>query len=337
MHFVDECDLRVEAGAGGDGAIAFRREKFVPFGGPAGGDGGRGGSVVFVGDPGMNTLYDFQHTPSIRAERGANGGGKDRYGKSGSDREVRVPLGTMCFERASGQMLFEITKPHERVVVARGGRGGRGNKHFTTSVEQAPRRAESGEPGEERELHLELKVLADVGLLGFPNVGKSTLISVVSRARPKIAEYPFTTLVPQLGVVRPGDAGDAPAFVIADIPGLIPGASRGAGLGIQFLKHVERTRLLLHLVTVTDEPGRDPLRDYEQLREELGHFDSDLSQRPEIVALSKSDLPTVRERYPELRGQFAARGVELHLISAATRDGVDALMRQLARHFERSE
>ena len=332
MRFIDECTLRVEAGNGGDGVVAFRREKFVPFGGPAGGDGGRGGDVVFVVDPGTNTLFHIHHLHTVRAERGTDGGGKDRYGRAGKDTEIRVPLCTAVHAAGSNEKLFELTRSGERVVVAKGGKGGRGNKHFATSVERAPRRAEPGEPGEQKELRLELKVMADVGLLGFPNVGKSTLIRAVSRARPKVADYPFTTLTPHLGVVTVGDArrGLGKSFVVADIPGLIPGASVGAGLGTRFLRHVERTRVLLHLVTFTGEPDRDPVQDYHVIRRELSAFNPELARRPEVVAMTKADLPEVREAYETAREEFAKLGIELRLVSAATHDGLEDLMRELS-------
>ncbi|MFO0571541.1 MAG: GTPase ObgE [Polyangiaceae bacterium] len=331
MRFVDECKLRVEAGKGGRGAVAFRREKFVPFGGPAGGDGGRGGDVVLVADSGLGTLYDLTHLRVVRAERGEDGGGKDMYGKSGRDSRISVPLGTIVTDEGSGERIAELTRAGEEFVAAKGGRGGRGNKHFATSVERAPRRAEPGEPGEQRDLKLELKVIADVGILGYPNVGKSTLISSVSRARPKIADYPFTTLVPHLGVAAVGDhkGGLGKSFVLADIPGLIPGASQGAGLGIRFLKHVERTRLFLHLVTLSDEPGRSPVHDYHVIRSELGSFNSEMLSRPEVVAMTKADLPEVRAAYPDVKAEFAKLGIELRLVSAATHEGTEDLMREL--------
>jgi len=335
MRFIDECSLDVEAGTGGNGAIAFRREKFVPRGGPAGGDGGRGGNVIFVADPGLNTLYDLYYTRRVLADSGAPGGGKDRFGRGGTDTRIRVPLGTIVFDRETGEKVGEITKPGQELTVAQGGRGGRGNIHFATPVDRAPHKAEQGKPGEKRKLRLELKSMADVGLLGFPNVGKSTLISSVSRARPKIAEYPFTTLEPHLGVVTVGDAhgGLGRHFVIADIPGLIPGASEGHGLGLQFLRHIERTRALLHLVTVTEEPEREPVKDYLALRQELDQYDSELSHRTEIVALSKGDLPEVYEAYPDLKQRFAAIGVELHMVSSAARQGLDTLMQRVAREL----
>lgn len=334
MHFVDECSLAIQAGNGGDGAIAFRREKYVPFGGPAGGDGGRGGSVLFEGDEGLGTLHDLTHQKVIRAADGANGAGKDKYGRGGADATLRVPLGTIAFDADTGDKLFEITEHHQSVVAARGGQGGRGNKHFATPVDRAPRRAEPGQPGERRRLRLELKVMADVGLLGFPNVGKSTLLRAVSRAHPKIADYPFTTLEPHLGVVQRGDPsrGAGRSFVIADIPGLIPGASQGAGLGHRFLRHVERTRVLLHLVTLSPEPGRSPLADYDVLRKELSLYETGLLERPEIVAMTKGDLTDVRESFDEVHAEFAARGIQLTLISAITGEGVDALMQQLSDH-----
>jgi GTP-binding protein len=332
VRFVDECDLRVEAGNGGKGVVAFRREKYVPFGGPAGGDGGRGGDVILVAASGLGTLYDLTHKRVVRAEHGANGEGKDCYGRAGRDLEVRVPVGTIAFDRESNERLCELVLPGDRVVIARGGKGGRGNKHFATPVDRAPRRAEPGEPGERRDLRLELKVMADVGLLGYPNVGKSTLISAVSRARPKVADYPFTTLEPHLGVVTLGDPrrGAGRSFVIADIPGLIPGASEGAGLGFRFLRHLERTRVLLHLLTLSEEPERSPLSDYHVIRKELREFKPELMRFPEIVALTKADLPDVREAYPQLQAEFAEIGVDLHLVSAPTHEGLDALMQSLA-------
>lgn len=334
MRFIDECELEVEAGAGGNGKIAFRREKYVPFGGPAGGDGGRGGNVILVADSGLLTLYDLKHVRTIRAERGADGQGKDCYGKAGKDVTVRVPPGTEILDAKTNQKLHDMTEPGAPVVVARGGKGGRGNKHFATSVERAPRRAEPGEPGEHRILRLELKVMADVGLLGFPNVGKSTFIRAVSRARPKVADYPFTTLEPHLGVVTlaSSETSLSPSFVVADIPGLIPGASSGAGLGIRFLKHLERTRVLLHLVTVSDEPERSPLADYHVLRKELAAFSPDLARRPEIVAMSKADLPDAQAAYAELKPEFDKLGVEFYLISSATHAGVGELLNALGKY-----
>jgi len=333
VRFIDECELRVEAGDGGNGCAAFRREKSVPFGGPAGGDGGRGGNIVLVAREGLGTLHDLTHQRVVRAVHGQHGMGSDCYGRAGRDEELFVPVGTVVFDGDSGEKIGELLQHADRLIVAKGGAGGRGNKHFATSVDRAPRRKDPGEPGEKRELRLELKVMADVGLLGFPNVGKSTFISSVSRARPKVADYPFTTLVPHLGVVSFGDTRDGlgRSFVIADIPGLIPGASEGAGLGIRFLKHLERTRVLLHLITVAaDEPGRDPLTDYDVIRAELANFDPALAERPEIVAMTKADLPEVQAAYPALKDEFAKRGITLHLVSAVTHQDLDPLLYLLA-------
>jgi GTP-binding protein len=331
MRFVDQCRVKVVAGDGGNGAVAFRREKFIPFGGPSGGDGGRGGSVVLVGDEGMSTLLDFTHVRTLVAKRGEHGGGKDCHGRAAEDRVEHVPLGTQIRDHASGELVADVTTHGQRVVVARGGKGGRGNIHFATPVDRAPRRAEKGEPGEARELDLTLKVMADVGLLGFPNVGKSTFVAAVSAARPKIADYPFTTLTPTLGLVEVGGGARAggSSFVVADIPGLIPGASEGVGLGVRFLQHVERTRVLLHLVTLDPGEGREPLADYRALRKELARYSPDLAARPEIVALSKADLPEVTEAYPALKKRFKRAKIDLRLVSAATREGLDELVAEL--------
>jgi len=326
VKFVDTAELDIVAGRGGNGAIAFRREKFVPFGGPSGGDGGKGGDVVLVADEGMSTLMDLAHVRILRGDHGEHGQGKDCYGRKGEDLEVRVPVGTQVFDRETNEILFDIDRGDARVIVAKGGKGGRGNIHFATPYDRAPRRAEPGEPGEARKVRLELKVMADVGLLGFPNVGKSTFIRAVSRARPKVADYPFTTLTPHLGVVSIDD--DA-VFVVADIPGLIPGAAEGAGLGHRFLKHVERTRALLHLITLDPGEDRDPVADYTALRKELAKFDKALAKRPEIVALSKADISEVRDAYPALKKQFAKKKIKLHLVSAATGLGVRELSVEL--------
>lgn len=323
MKFVDSCEVVAKAGDGGNGAVAFRREKFVPFGGPAGGDGGNGGSVVFEADPGLSTLLDLTYAHTLKAPDGQNGQGRDRYGRGGEDLVCRVPVGTQVTDLGLGARIADLVEPHTKAVIARGGKGGRGNMHFATPEERAPRRAEPGEPGEQKKLRLELKVLADVGLLGFPNVGKSTFIRACSRARPKVAEYPFTTLIPHLGVVS---LGDESSFVLADIPGLIPGAADGAGLGIRFLKHVERTRVLLHFVTVTGEDGRDPVRDYDVIMKELRRFDEELAARPMLIALSKADLPEVRAAYAKLRARFRRKKLRLFLVSAATGEGVKELL-----------
>lgn len=336
MRFVDECRIKVVAGDGGNGAVAFRREKYVPFGGPAGGDGGKGGDVVLVGDEGRSTLLDLVYQRVLRAERGEHGSGSDCHGRGGADLEVRVPVGTQVYDFASGELLGDVTAHGARLVVARGGKGGRGNIHFTSPHDRAPRRAEKGQPAEARELRLELKVLADVGLLGMPNAGKSTFVSEVSAARPKIADYPFTTLVPLLGVVPLGGGPKAGGgtFVIADIPGLIPGASEGAGLGVRFLKHLERTKALLHLVTLHLGEERDPVADYKAIRKELAAFSPELAERPEVVALSKADLAEVREAYPALKKRFARLKVKLRLVSAATGEGVPELVNELAEALQ---
>lgn len=332
MHFIDEATIYAIAGNGGDGCIAFRREKFVPRGGPSGGDGGSGGSVVLVADAQLGSLLDLRYQQRYVGERGEHGQGRDRYGRAGADRVVRVPVGTLVKDFETGEVLADLAEPEARYCAARGGRGGRGNIHFATSTNQAPRQAEPGEPGEERKLRLELKLLADVGLVGFPNVGKSTFIACVSRARPKIADYPFTTLVPQLGVV--GLSGER-SFVLADIPGLIEGAAEGHGLGHRFLRHVERTRVLLHLVELSEGvEGRDPLHDYDVICDELARYDAVLASRPQVVALTKIDLTATREAYPALREAFAVRGVELHALSAATGEGVSQVLECLwAEHM----
>jgi len=334
VRFVDEVTLEAVAGDGGNGAIAFRREKFVPFGGPAGGDGGRGGDVIFEGDEGLSTLMDLKYARKIKAEKGHNGEGKDKYGRAGKDKIVRVPIGTQIYDVEHDEVVGDIVEHEQQLVVAKGGKGGWGNIRFTTPTERAPRKSQPGEPGEKLSLRLELKVLADVGLLGFPNAGKSTFVSVVSAARPKIADYPFTTLTPNLGVVEVGGGPrrGGTTFVVADIPGLIEGASEGAGLGHRFLKHVERTRALLHLITLDPDPERDPLDDYRKLRHELKSFDPMLALRPEVIALSKADLPEVREAYPALAEAFEREvGRKLHLLSAATREGIDEMVETLAQ------
>jgi GTP-binding protein len=334
MKFIDSCELAVAAGNGGNGAVAFRREKFVPFGGPAGGDGGKGGDIVFVADPGLGTLMDLRYAHTLRAKNGEHGMGSDCYGRGAEDLRVRVPVGTAVIDADSGALLYDITREGQEEIVAKGGRGGRGNIHFATSFDRAPRRAEPGEEGEQKRFRLELKVMADVGLLGFPNVGKSTFVSACSRARPKIADYPFTTLEPHLGVVRIDD--DA-SFVIADIPGLIPGAAQGAGLGIRFLKHVERTRALLHLVTLDYGEGRAPMKDYLALSAELKQFDPELAKRPVICAMTKADLPEVREAFPKVQKEFAKKKIALRLVSAATGEGMRELLVDLFRLVRRRE
>jgi GTP-binding protein len=333
MQFVDQAHIRVRAGDGGKGAIAFRREKFVPKGGPSGGDGGDGGSVVLVVDGGLSTLLDFRYRKEYLAPSGEGGANKDMYGRAGEDLVLRVPPGTQVFDDHSGRLLADLQSHGQRFVVAQGGKGGRGNMHFATPTDRAPRRSEPGTPGEERSIRLDLKLLADVGLLGFPNVGKSSLISRISAARPKVADYPFTTLVPNLGMVR---LSGERSMVVADIPGLIEGAHEGAGLGARFLRHVERTRVLVHLLdAVAEHPGRTPLRDYEAINRELALFDPALAQRTQIVVLNKIDLPDVRKKRRQIAAVFARRGITLLAISAATGEGLDELLEEVWRVHHR--
>jgi GTP-binding protein len=321
--FIDQARISVRGGDGGSGAVAWRREKFVPKGGPAGGDGGDGGSVILEVDEGLSTLLDFRYRHEHRAQAGERGGNKDMYGKAGQDIVLRVPGGTMVYDDGDGRLLADLRVHGERFVAARGGKGGRGNIHFATPTDQAPRKFEPGRPGQERVVRLELKLLADVGLVGFPNVGKSSFIARVSAARPKIADYPFTTLVPNLGVV--GLSGER-SLVLADVPGLIAGAHQGAGLGHQFLRHLERTRVLVHILEVSEIPGRTPLRDYLALRRELELYDADLARRGEIVVINKVDLPATRQRLPALKKLFARRGIKLRPISAATGEGLPEVL-----------
>jgi len=328
MKFIDEADVHVQAGDGGRGCVAFLREKYRPHGGPSGGDGGDGGDVVLVVDPGLTTLLDFKFQPLVKAGRGEHGRGKEQYGKRGEDRVVRVPPGTLVRDADSGELIADLQDPQAHFIVAHGGRGGRGNMHFATSTNQAPRYTQPETPGEERRVRLELHLMADVGLVGFPNVGKSTLITRVSAARPRVADYPFTTLVPHLGVVR---IDDEASFVLADIPGLIEGAHRGLGLGDRFLRHVSRTNILIHLLDISGLSGRDPLADYDTINRELRAFDEGLAAKPQVVVANKLDLAEARDRLPALRAAFAARGIELWSISAATGDGLSALMREVYR------
>src|SRR3954467_1477669 len=290
--FIDEAKIRIKAGDGGNGCVAFRREKFVPRGGPSGGDGGRGGDGIMESSPAHNTLVHFRFNPEHNAQRGRHGEGSNCSGQAGYDVVLKVPVGTSVYDIESGELVHDFSQPNERVIVAHGGRGGRGNQHFATSTHQAPREHEDGRPGEERHLRLELKLLADVGIVGYPNVGKSTLISRISAAKPKIADYPFTTLEPNLGVVSIGEFSDPKhhSFVVADIPGLIEGAHEGAGLGMQFLRHIERTRMLVHVVDVSESSGRpDPVKDFEVIMEELASFGAGLENKPMSVVASKID------------------------------------------------
>jgi GTPase len=333
--FVDEAKIRVKAGDGGNGCMAFRREKFVPRGGPSGGDGGHGGDVVMESSERHNTLVHFRFNPEYKAERGRHGEGSNKTGREGDSIVLKVPVGTIVYDEMTGEVVHDFSHPDERVVVARGGRGGRGNARFATSTHQAPREHEEGRPGEERALRLELKLLADVGLVGYPNAGKSTLISRISAARPKIADYPFTTLQPNLGVVVAGDAPNEVSFVVADIPGLIEGASQGAGLGAQFLRHIERTRLLAHLVDVSDASGRpDPVQDYEVITRELANFGAGLDSKPTIVVASKMDVAN-KEKLAKLKRYCKRKKLELFTISAVTGEGIDDLKWAMAERVEK--
>jgi GTP-binding protein len=325
--FIDEVKIRVKAGDGGNGCLAFRREKYVPRGGPSGGDGGRGGDVVLAGNGNYNTLLHFRFNPEHSAERGRHGEGSNRTGRTGHDVELPVPVGTVVFDADTGEQLVDITEEGQRFIVAKGGRGGRGNARFASSTHQTPTEHEDGRPGEERHLRLELKLLADVGLVGFPNAGKSTLISRISAARPKIADYPFTTLDPNLGVVN---VHNHQTFVVADIPGLIEGAHSGHGLGIQFLRHIERTRLLVHLVDVSESSGRDPVEDFQVILSELASFSEDLAAKPMFVVASKIDVAQDRDRIDRVRKLAQDRDLPFFEISAVTGKGIDELKREMA-------
>ena len=330
--FIDRVKIRVKGGHGGNGVTAFRREKFVPRGGPSGGDGGRGGDVWLVADASLNTLLHLRYNPEHNAGRGMHGEGSDRSGREGGDQIVRVPLGTQIFDPRTNDLLVDLSDAGQRWLAARGGRGGFGNARFATSTNRAPRYHQEGSPGEEFEFQLELKLLADVGLVGFPNAGKSTFISKVSAARPKIADYPFTTLEPHLGVV---DLGDFRTFVVADIPGLIEGAHEGHGLGDRFLRHVERTKLLLHLVDVSSVSGRDPVNDYEVINHELAAYSSELGSRPQFVVATKIDALDEPDRLERLRARAGHDGRGFFAISSVTGAGVEALSKALGGELDR--
>ena len=343
--FVDEVDIRVAAGDGGHGCLSFRREKSAPRGGPDGGDGGDGGSVYLVASSHLNTLVNYRFHPSYSAQRGAHGSGSTRTGRNGRDLQLEVPAGTVAFEHRDDALveLADLVEPGQRVVVARGGRGGRGNRRFVSATNQAPRRTEPGRPGEQRRLRLQLKLLADVGLVGFPNAGKSTLIARISAARPKIADYPFTTLSPNLGVV---DLGDDRSFVVADVPGLIAGAHAGHGLGDRFLAHLERTRVLVHLVDVSSLGGRDPCEDFEIVCRELASFHHGdggdearerLSDKPQVVAANKVDALDEPARLERLRAHARRRGVDLHAVSGVTGQGVAGLLEAVWALFRKGD
>jgi len=333
MKFVDEASIRITAGKGGNGSASFRREKYIQYGGPDGGDGGDGGSVYLEGDSGLNTLVDFRHRRMYKAQNGVQGKGQEKYGKKGEDVYIRVPLGTVVTDEVSGVPVGDVTEHGQRLLVARGGKGGLGNVHFKSSTNRAPRKFTPGEPGEEFQLHLELKVLADVGLLGFPNAGKSTLISTVSAARPKVADYPFTTLYPNLGVVR---IGIDSSFVIADVPGLIEGAAEGAGLGVQFLKHLQRTRLLLHLVDIAPPDEELPEDAVRKLAQELVNFDAELGDKPRWLVFTKIDL--VETSAAEETARRVVEALEWQapwfMISSATRSGTEELVQSVGRALD---
>jgi GTP-binding protein len=325
--FIDEVRIKVKAGDGGNGCLAFRREKFVPRGGPSGGDGGRGGSVSMVASDHYNTLLHFRFNPEHSAQRGRHGEGSNRKGKDGFDVELPVPVGTIVYDAATGEKLVDFTEKGQTAIIAKGGRGGRGNARFVSSTHQAPTEHEDGKPGDEKHLRLELKLLADVGLVGFPNAGKSTLISRISAAKPKIADYPFTTLEPNLGVVS---TNNDRSFVVADIPGLIEGAHLGHGLGIQFLRHIERTKLLAHLVDVSEMSGRDPVQDFQIVMEELGQFSEDLLKKPMILVATKVDVAQDLERLESLRRLAREKGLAFYEISSVTGLGLEPLKTAMA-------
>ena len=331
MKFIDEVKVRVIAGHGGRGCVSFRREKFVPRGGPNGGDGGAGGDVIAVADPQVMTLLDLRYQKQYKAGRGEHGMGKDQHGRRGEDRIIKVPVGTIIRDAGTGELLEDLKTPGEQIVVAAGGRGGKGNAHFVSSTNRSPRFAQPGEPGEDRELAIELRLLADVGIIGLPNAGKSTLISVISAVRPKIADYPFTTLVPNLGVVG---YDEAKSFVVADIPGLIEGAHQGQGLGHKFLRHVTRTSLLIHLLDASKIEDDDPLTDWRIINRELELFDPELAEKPQLVVANKIDLPEAREKAKVLEKKLPKRFQPLLAISAATGEGVRSLVQKVGARLE---
>jgi GTP-binding protein len=335
QKFVDEAVIHVASGKGGPGAVSFRREKFVPFGGPDGGNGGKGGDIIFRADEQLSTLLDFKFLPQHFAEPGKPGEGSRRSGKDGEDKLLRVPVGTVIFDADSGEQLFDLATAGEEVVVCKGGRGGLGNDNFKSSTRQTPRYAQPGEDGIEKRLRLELKLLADVGLVGFPNVGKSSLISRISAAKPKIAAYPFTTLVPNLGVVR---FGEGQHFVVADVPGLIIGAHAGAGLGTQFLRHIERVRRIVHMVTVSPggEEDRDPVRDFEAIEDEMKKHDERLAETPRVMVLNQVDLDFVASERERVEAYARERGLPFFAVSAATGEGLDELVKHLGSELARA-
>jgi len=329
--FVDYAKIIIKSGDGGDGAATFRREKYVAAGGPDGGDGGRGGDIYFEVDPNANTLIDFRYTKKFKAENGQNGSGSHRFGKSGSDCIVKVPLGTIVKDAETGKVIVDLSTEGQKELILKGGKGGKGNSHFATSTRQAPRFAQNGEKGIEKEIILELKLIADVGLLGFPNVGKSTILSMVTSARPKIADYHFTTLEPNLGVVKT-EYGDS--FVIADIPGIIEGASEGIGLGLKFLRHIERTRLLLHVIDVSGTEGRNPVKDFITINKELEKYSKKLSTRKQIIVANKVDAMQDESLYEELQKMAQDKNISIYKISAATGEGLKELFKNVAKELK---
>lgn len=324
--FVDKAKILIKAGNGGNGSISFRREKYIAAGGPDGGDGGNGGNIVFKVDLGMTTLMDFKYKRKYSAQSGADGAGKRQKGKRGIDTVISVPQGTVVRDAKTNRVIADLSDPEKQVILAKGGSGGWGNAHFATAIRQTPNFAKNGLPGDEREIILELKLLADVGLVGFPNVGKSTILSMTTKADPKIANYHFTTLEPNLGVV---DLGDNRSFVLADIPGIIEGASEGVGLGHEFLRHIERTRVLIHVVDVSGIEGRNPIEDFDIINRELSEYDMSLEERPQIVAANKTDIITDPDMYAEFLAEMKNRGIEVFEISAATNKGIDPLMKRV--------
>ena len=332
--FIDKAKIFIKAGNGGNGAVAFRREIYVPAGGPAGGDGGNGGNVVFEVDEGLRTLMDFRYKTKYAAQSGEDGKGKKMHGKYAEDLVLKVPPGTIIRDEATNLVIADLKEPGDRAVVARGGKGGKGNCHFTTAVRQAPNFAQPGTEGEEKTVILELKMIADVGLLGFPNVGKSTFLSVVTKAKPKIANYHFTTLTPNLGVVQT-KYGDS--FVLADIPGLIEGAAEGIGLGHDFLRHVERTKVLIHIVDVSGLEGRDPIEDFDKINNELKLYNEKLASRPQIAVANKIDLPDAKENYEIFKEELESRGYKVFAMSAATREGIDDVINYVSNLLKEVE
>ncbi len=325
--FVDRVKIHIKGGNGGNGAVSFYRAKYITHGGPDGGDGGRGGDVIFVGNPSMNTLMDFRFKRKFQAQVGENGGKCNRTGKDGEDVIIKVPVGTVIREAESGKVMADITRPNEPVVVIQGGKGGKGNQHFATPTRQAPRYAEQGRTSKEYDVILELKLIADVGIIGFPNVGKSTLLSMVTNANPKIANYHFTTLSPNLGVVQGKDGSD---FVLADIPGLVEGASEGVGLGHAFLRHVERTKVFIHVVDAAAVEGNDPVEEIEKINHELEQYNPELMKRPQVIAANKMDIPEAAENLERLKAVYEPKGIPVYGISAATNQGLDALLAAVA-------